>query len=142
MSAERPVPTLPSPADAAAVDLREFRRKQPFTDIDWRKVKAPQVWNPAVPTELIGYFHGRTVKSGQFGEYTVIQILVPGEGIYLVSGTALIQLIDSAAPDPGDPLKIVFRGRKQLPKRETDTVDERPHYKKMFDVFTAKGGAG
>lgn len=132
------MPALPTGTLRPEDELRAFQRQHPFKDVNWQKVRAPRAWRPAVGAELLGYYHGRTVKPGKFGEYTAIQIMVPGEGIFLVSGAGLVQLIDAATPNPGDPLKIVFNGLKTLPGKPGQPEGE-VWQKKQFDVYVARG---
>jgi len=83
-------------------------------DVEWEEVSAPKVWRPKVGEELIGHYHGRTVRSGTFGEYEVVQVSVPGDALYNVSGTRIVQLFDSASLESGEQVRIVFKGYKEL----------------------------
>ena len=80
----------------------------------WKKVESPKSWNPKEPSELVGYFIGKTVKSGQHGQYEVVLVAVPGDGIRTVSGVRVIQLVDAALLEYGHPVQIVFKGFVEL----------------------------
>lgn len=98
---------------------------------DWKKVVAPKVWRPKYNgEELIGFYGGRTVRNGQFGQYEVVLIHVPQRGAFVVNGVRIIQLIDAALITPGHAVRIVWRGMMDL-------GDD----KKMrsYDVFVAEG---
>jgi hypothetical protein len=110
-------------------DLHEFVRERAFKNVDWTKVTAPQSWAPSAGDVLLGYYQGRVQKTGQFGDYEVIQVLVPSDGIYAISGAGILQLAASATLSTGDPVKIVFKGTKDLPNG---------HTKKLFELFIAR----
>jgi len=79
----------------------------------WQKVTAPVVWHPTGPEELIGYYGGRTLRTGTFGQYEVVIVHVPYRGTFLISGVRLIQLVDAAQLVKGDPVRIAFLGYEQ-----------------------------
>ena len=85
-------------------------------NVKWRKISAPATWRPVEGEELIGFYAGRTKREGNFGQYEVVIVLVPYKGAYMVSGTALIQLVDAAMLTRGDAVRIKFCGRKELPE--------------------------
>lgn len=93
--------------------------------VKWRKVSAPKPWNPKESgSELIGYYTGRSKRDGQFGQYEVLTVAVPYKGVFLVSGTILIQLADAAMLSRGDAVRIVFVERKQLDEERTMKIFE------------------
>lgn len=99
----------------------------------WRQVVAPRAWLPeVVGQELIGYYGGRTLRQGQFGQYEVVLVHVPLDGCYMLTGTRLIQLMDAAMAPIGHPVRIVWQGTKPT---------GRGHEMKMFDVMVAEGEA-
>jgi hypothetical protein len=106
-----------------ATDLRER--------YEWRKVETPKAWRPKeLGEELLGFYGGKTSRSGPYGQYDLVLVHVPKRGSFLVSGTRVIQLIDAAGIEPGWPVRVVFRGVVQL--------DEQRRMK-SFDVFVAEG---
>ncbi len=97
----------------------------------WQKVTAPRTWRPTVPgEELCGYYGGKTSRSGVYGQYDVIVIHVPHRGTFTVSGTAILQLVDSAMVGKGHPIRIIWKGEKVLDEVRT---------KKLFELFIAEG---
>ncbi len=89
----------------------------------WRKVKRPKSWRPKYDgEELIGYYVGRTLKNGQYGQYEVVTVVTPDHGTYMVSGTQLIQLADVAMLKYGAAVRIKFIGMK--PVGESHTMKE------------------
>ena len=98
---------------------------------EWKKVHAPKAWRPKDPgTELIGYFGGKTVRNGAFGQYEVVLVHVPLQGSYMVSGAHLIQLIDASMVNVGWPLRIVWLGMHLL---------DNGFNVKQFEIFVADG---
>lgn len=87
-------------------------RKQAFAErFGWRKVEAPKPWRPGdLGEELFGYYGGRTIRNGQFGQYEVIIVHVPYKGAFMVSGVKIIQLIDTAMITRGHPIRITWKG--------------------------------
>ena len=100
----------------------------------WRKVQTPRMWNPSeVGEELAGYYGGRTVRTGSFGQYEIAIFHVPGVGSYMVSGTQLLQFLDAAVVHPGWPVRIVWKGVVEMAGTG--------HKMKTFEVFVAAGEA-
>lgn len=100
---------------------------------NWKKVEAPKPWKPRVPgEELLGFYAGQSKRQGQFGEYTVVMIAVPGEGLRMVSGARIVQLVDAAALTPGEPVRIVWHGN--LPLKGDRTYNS-------YDLFKSDGEA-
>lgn len=106
----------------------------------WKKVQAPKTWNPRrYGEELVGYYGGKTTRVGPFGSYEVVIVHVPIDGPYLVSGTQVVQAADAALLTHGSPVRLIFRGRKDIsggrtmkqiemyvPTGESIPVDELP----------------
>lgn len=98
---------------------------------NWQKVHTPHSWDPRdIGEELIGYYGGRTLRSGQFGQYEVALIHVPYRGTYTVTGTQVIQLLDAAMIQRGHPIRIIWKGWKQL---------QGDKEKKQFELLVAEG---
>lgn len=87
---------------------------KPKLKMKWRKVSAPKVWHPKPGEELIGYYMGRTKRDGSFGQYEVVTVAVPYHGVFSISGTMLIQLMDASLINRGEAVRVVFVGRKEL----------------------------
>lgn len=120
--------TARRPREVAPDDLR--------ARFEWKKVEAPKAWRPKHNgEELVGYYRGRTVRSGRFGQYEVVMLLVPGRGAFMLSGTRIIQLIDAAGVDEGWPVRVVWKGLKNI----GETEDGEPKRMKDFEVFVAEG---
>lgn len=103
---------------------------------EWKKVEAPKTWRPKYNgEELVGFYGGRTIRSGSFGQYEVVIVHVPGRGSFMLSGTQLIQLIDAASADVGDPIRVVWGGYLKLGEAE----DGREKKMKQFTVFVVDG---
>lgn len=98
-------------------------------DMKWRKIHAPTVWRPQDGDELVGYYAGRSLRDGLHGQYEVATVLVPYKGAFLISGTQLIQLFDSAMISRGDAVRVVFKGRKPL---------EGEREMKMFELYVGE----
>lgn len=99
------------------------------TDINWRKIKRPKSWRPKEPgEELVGYYCGRTLKNGQWGQYEVLTIIVPKIGAFMVSGIQIIQLADMAMLKYGAPIKIKFVGLKPVGQ---------DHMMKEFELYVS-----
>lgn len=99
----------------------------------WRKVQAPRPWTPKESgEELVGYYGGRTVRTGAYGQYEVVLVHVPLTGSFMITGTRLIQLLDASLINPGHPVRIVWKGLVET---------AREHQMKDFEVFVAEGEA-
>ena len=85
----------------------------------WREVPGTKVWRPAEGEDLIGFFKGRRTKKGSFGPYEQIVLQVPYQGVFLISGTMLLNLVDGAALKEGDLVRIVYMGNQGLGYDET-----------------------
>jgi len=98
---------------------------------EWRRVEIPRTWYPKeVGAQLVGFYGGRTTRSGSHGQYDVIIVHVPGHGAYVVSGVKVLQLVDASMADVGDPICVVYKGEKKL-------AEDRKM--KLFDLFVAEG---
>jgi len=112
----------------ASVDLRE--RYQ------WKRVEAPRAWRPRMlGEELVGFYGGKTVRNGQFGQYEVVIVHVPARGTFTVSGARIVQLLDASGIEPRWPVRVVWRGRVPL----EPTADGEVREMKQFEVFVAEG---
>lgn len=99
----------------------------------WRKIVAPTTWDPtAVGEELCGFYGGRTLREGKFGQYEVVVVHIPMGASYTVSGTKLITLLDASLIKPGHPIRIVWKGLKDLGGNKS---------MKDFEVLVAQGEA-
>jgi hypothetical protein len=97
----------------------------------WKKVLAPKTWLPKVPgTELVGFYAGRTMRSGSWGQYEVVLVLVPSKGAYMVSGCQVIQLLDAAMIEVGHPVRIAYNGTQEI------SEDRKM---KLFELHVADG---
>jgi hypothetical protein len=100
---------------------------------EWKQVEAPKTWRPKMlGEELIGFFGGKTLRNGRYGQYEVVLVHVPRRGSFMISGTRVSQLIDAAGIDIGWPVRIAWRGEMKLPGEEERKM-------KLFDVFIAEG---
>lgn len=97
----------------------------------WKRVEAPKHWRPTnVDDELVGFYGGKTQRSGQYGDYEVVLVHVPARGAFMISGTRIVQLIDAAGIESGWPVRVVWRGLVRL-------TSERKM--KDFAVYVAEG---
>lgn len=94
---------------------------QKFT---WRKVSAPKPWHPKPGEEIAGFYGGRTVKNGKYGQYAAVFIRVPGRGALMVTGARIIQLLDAAMVEVGAPVHITFKGKQDIGDNKTMNVFE------------------
>ncbi len=101
-------------ADVEDVQQTKRVHKNFMKKFQWRKVTGPRVWRPKDGDEIFGFYAGQTAKKGQFGEYTVILVRVPEVGTLTMSGTHIVQLVDSALITVGAPVHITFKGYKDL----------------------------
>lgn len=101
---------------------------------EWKKVTAPKAWRPKHNgEELVGFYGGKSVRTGQYGEYTTILVHVPKRGSFSISGTRIVQLVHAADIDVGWPIRIVWLGTVKVGDPDDD------HQMKNFDVFVAEG---
>lgn len=102
----------------------------------WQKVRAPQTWRPQKNgDQLVGFYGGKSVRKGYHGEYTVILVHLPKIGSYMVSGTGIIQLIDSTMVKPGHPICITWKGSKVFGK----DAEGKNKTVKQFELAVAEG---
>jgi len=95
----------------------------------WRRVQAPHPWRPRnVGEELVGFYGGRTLRSGSFGQYEVALVHVPHAGSFTVTGSALIRLLDAAGIGKGHPVRIVWQGTRKT---------QNNHDEKQFELLVA-----
>jgi hypothetical protein len=102
---------------------------------EWEKVKAPQVWRPHAGAELNGYYGGRTLKNGTFGQYQVVLVHTLSDGAWTASGTGLITLIDAAMIQIGHPIRIQYQGSILTGQ----DADGKPKTFKKYEVYKAIG---
>lgn len=130
-------------ASEAMVDLyciRTYDTRMTFGDstadvllarYKWKKVEIPKPWTPSeTGSKLTGFYGGKTSRQGSFGQYDVVIVHVPLGGARTVSGIQVLQLVDAAMIDVGDPICVVYNGDKQL-------AGDR--HMKQFEVFVAEG---
>lgn len=91
--------------------------------VTWAKVTAPRPWHPAVGDELVGYYAGRTMRDGKFGQYEVVMVAVPGAGVVTVSGVKALSAIDASGVQLRTPVKFVFNGKRDVAGREHQMND-------------------
>ena len=104
---------------------------------EWKQVEKPKAWRAKAPgEELIGYYGGKTLRDGKFGQYEVAMIDVPHTGSFMVSGTEAIQLFDAAQIGIGWPVRVVWEGVQEW--GEPDAAGKKKTVKK-FKVFIAEG---
>lgn len=97
----------------------------------WRAVTAPRPWLPTdVGEELIGYYGGRTVRTGAHGQFEVILLHVPQDGCYMLTGARIIQLMDTSGAMVGSPVRVIWRGLQKT---------GHGHQMKLFEVLVAEG---
>jgi len=64
---------------------------------EWKKIEAPKMWRPRmIGEELVGFYGGKTTRNGQWGQYEVVLVHVPGRGSFMLSGVRIIQLADAS----------------------------------------------
>ena len=81
----------------------------------WRKVERPKPWRPKLIGEvLLGFYGGKSVRTGTFGEYTVVIVHVPSLGSFTLSGVQVIQKFDVADLKIGWPVRVVWQGYEDL----------------------------
>lgn len=101
-------------------------------NVKWRKISAPTTWRPKMGEELVGFYTGRSKRDGLFGQYEVVTVAVPYKGTFMISGTALIQLADSAMLTRGDAVRIVFTGLKDI------STEEEKREMKTFELYVGE----
>jgi hypothetical protein len=117
-------------------DIPDITVEQLRARFDWKKVEAPKTRRPKFNgEELLGYYGGRTLRNGRFGQYEVALIHVPKRGSFMLSGVRLMQLIDAALISEGHPIRVVWGGT--VPIRGSDPEDKK--YMKMYEVYVADG---
>lgn len=77
---------------------------------NWKRLETPRPWAPKKAEELVGYFLGITLRDGVHGQYSVVLMAVPDQGVYTISGTVIIQLVQAALVPIGSPLRVKFLG--------------------------------
>ena len=103
----------------------------------WRKVERPMPWKPRLEgDELIGFYGGKTIRNGKFGQYEVAIVHVPNAGSFMLSGVAAIQSFDTANLDIGWPVKVIWKGMRDLGQ---DKESGKKKEMKLFDVYVAEG---
>lgn len=101
----------------------------------WKPVEIPKTWRPrTLGEELVGFFGGKSVRNGAYGQYEVVLVHVPGRGSFMLTGVRIVQLADASGVDVGWPVRIVWHGTKKI-----DTDDGEERRMKLFDLFVAEG---
>lgn len=119
-------------ADKKPRELGDLRSRY-----EWKQVEAPKTWRPKmIGEELVGFFGGKTLRNGQWGQYEVVLVHVPLRGSFMVSGTRINQLADASGIGVGWPIRIVWRGKVRLAE---PTPDGEVREMKQYDVFVAEG---
>ena len=97
----------------------------------WKKVVAPKAWKPKLPgDELAGFYGGKTVRTGTYGQYEVVLVHVPGDGVRMISGVRIAQLVDAAMIEVGWPVRIQWEGLLKYDGEKT---------MKQFSLLVAEG---
>lgn len=82
---------------------------------EWTKATPPSAWRPVTPgDEIIGIYIGKTVMTGVNGQYDVVLIDVPRTGRFMVSGVQVVRSVDAARFDEGEPIRVVYGGKKDI----------------------------
>lgn len=103
---------------------------------EWKKVERPITWRPKTEgEELIGFFGGKTIREGKFGQYEVVLVHVPHTGSFMISGVVVAQLFDAAGVGVGWPVRVVWRDYEDLGE---DAEGKKKRMKK-YEVFIAEG---
>lgn len=104
---------------------------------EWKRIEAPKTWRPKHNgEELVGYYAGKSVRNGQFGQYEIVMVTVPRRGVFMISGTRIVQLADASGVQYGWPVRVVWQGLADLPPL---AVGERARTMKQFEFFVAEG---
>lgn len=90
----------------------------------WRKVVAPKPWHPKPGDEIAGFYGGKSVKNGKYGQYQAILVRIPGRSPLMVTGARIVQLIDAAMVEVGAPIHISFGGKKDIGDGKTMNLFE------------------
>ena len=121
------------------------------TRYTWRKVERPKPWRPKIVGEvLLGFYGGKSVRTGMYGEYTTVIVHVPGlppaAGSFTLSGIQVVQAFDVADLKIGWPVRVVWTGLEDLGEivEETEVAGvkskkTKKKQMKRFDVFVAEG---
>ena len=111
------------------VSWETYAEAQNLNEVSWKEVKGPKTWRPTAGESIVGFFAGNSLRNGAHGQYEVIQVQVPGQGMLLVSGTVVVQKTNAALLELGNAVKVVYNGVKELANG---------HTMKLFDVFVAE----
>ena len=85
----------------------------------WKKVEIPKPWTPSeTGSKLTGFYGGKTSRQGSFGQYDVVIVHVPLGGARTVSGIQVLQLVDAAMIDVGDPILRRLQRRQAARRRQ------------------------
>lgn len=110
---------------------RTETEKRILERFEWKKISAPRAWAPQVTgEELVGYYGGRTMRNGSFGQYEVVLVHVPVKGSLTISGIKIIQLLDAAMIRRGHPVRVIYKGHELLANGNT---------MRQFELFVAEG---
>ncbi|HTQ47466.1 MAG TPA: hypothetical protein VMI75_32140 [Polyangiaceae bacterium] len=85
--------------------------------------------------ELVGFFGGKSVRNGRFGQYEVVIVHVPRRGTFMLSGVRIVQLADASGVDVGWPVRIVWKGFSPIKAQE----GEEQKSMKVYEMFIAEG---
>jgi len=96
--------------NALAAAKGKIRHVEKTGASNWSEVKAPRAWNPRTSGEcLTGVFGGLRVAEGMYGEYSRVLLHVEEETFY-VTGTQLIDTVETSEINIGETLRIEFTG--------------------------------
>jgi hypothetical protein len=99
----------------------------------WVKVERRGFWKPdCVGDKLEGVYCGKTSLTGDHGRFDVVQVRGDDGGVVGASGTYLINLVNEAALQRGERIRIVFDG--------LEPVSGRTHVMRKFSLYVAARG--
>ena len=77
----------------------------------WKRVEAPKRWYPKeVGQELVGFYSGKTVRNGTFGQYEVVLISFPPPASFFFPAFQILKFFDLPPPGFACPFPALCRG--------------------------------
>ncbi len=123
------IPASDPTIESVKESMVELRKKH-----KWKKVNAPKAWRPrTIGEEIVGFYGGRTIRNGPYGQYEVALIRTTDVRAYLVTGVSIIQALDAANLTTEQAIRIVWMGDKDLGR----TDDGKPKFMHMYEVYVA-----